>query len=291
MRRIVLSILCIVLALTVSAKRSVKSVPLTEEERQRFLYYFYEALHQHQQEHYGNAYMLMQFCNQINPNDAIVHQYIGDIIYANHRLEEALSYYERSYALDKQNTPVLYRLEQVYIDLKQFDHAIDTRHEIDRRNGYNTYSATRRFQIYALANDSKNALRTVEDYLRYDPYNADFLIYRVQLYEMSRVSFKKLQAAYESALEVIPSEPTLLNNYAYALATHKGDLKRAEQMSGMAIRQDPNNPTFLDTYAWILYLKGEKTLAQFYIKKALYYIGNQAIPNEIQDHYKLICAP
>ena len=46
-----------------------------------------------------------------------------------------------------------------------------------------------------------------------------------------------------------------LNNYAYYLSEKGVDLHKAEAMSYKTIKAEPNNGTYLDTYAWILLWK------------------------------------
>ena len=60
-----------------------------------------------------------------------------------------------------------------------------------------------------------------------------------------------------------------LNNYAYYLSLVGRDLDKAERMSGKVIERFPNNSTYLDTYAWILFKKGNYTLAKFYMETAI----------------------
>lgn len=62
------------------------------------------------------------------------------------------------------------------------------------------------------------------------------------------------------------------NNYAYFLAEKSGtpeDLDRAEELARRAIKLEPDNDIYLDTYAWILHLKGSSPLALIYIRKAI----------------------
>ncbi len=47
-----------------------------------------------------------------------------------------------------------------------------------------------------------------------------------------------------------------LNNYAYYLSEQGKDLHKAESMSYKTIKAEPNNGTYLDTYAWILVYGG-----------------------------------
>ena len=93
--------------------------------------------------------------------------------------------------------------------------------------------------------------------------------------------------AYEAALAIDPQNIYVLNNYAYTLATHEGDLKKAERMSQKTIEQEPYNATYLDTYAWILWLQGQSSLARFYIQKAKDNMQEQET-EEIEEHYRII---
>lgn len=74
---------------------------------------------------------------------------------------------------------------------------------------------------------------------------------------------------YENSLLLLPNNPLSLNNYAYFLAENDGDLEKAEKMSNEAITQQPDNETFLDTYAWIKFKKGEYKEALKYQQQAI----------------------
>lgn len=83
--------------------------------------------------------------------------------------------------------------------------------------------------------------------------------------KMPREAFRN----YENALKFIPDEPMTLNNYAYFLSESGGDLDHAFEMSKQAITLQPDNATFLDTYAWILFLKGDAEEALKYQRSAM----------------------
>lgn len=59
--------------------------------------------------------------------------------------------------------------------------------------------------------------------------------------------------AYDSCLIYRYDDAMVLNNYAYYLSLLKKDLKRAEDMSRRSNELEPDNATYLDTMAWILY--------------------------------------
>ena len=80
---------------------------------------------------------------------------------------------------------------------------------------------------------------------------------------------KEAYAAYDSALVYNPSNIGALNNYAYYLSVEQRDLDKAEEMSYKTVKAEPNNSTYLDTYAWILFEKGNYAEARIYIDNAM----------------------
>lgn len=76
-------------------------------------------------------------------------------------------------------------------------------------------------------------------------------------------------AAYDSCLQWKDDNIGCLNNYAYYLSELNKDLSKAEQMSYRAIKSEPQNATYLDTYAWILFLQERYSEAKIYIDQAL----------------------
>ena len=80
----------------------------------------------------------------------------------------------------------------------------------------------------------------------------------------------------------------MLNNYAYYLSEDGGDLDRAASMSLKTIKAEPNNSTYLDTYAWILYLQGRYEEARIYIDMAVKNLNPDEDNTTITDHQKSI---
>lgn len=76
-------------------------------------------------------------------------------------------------------------------------------------------------------------------------------------------------AAYDSCLQWKDDNLGCLNNYAYYLSEENRELHKAEQMSYRTIKAEPTNSTFLDTYAWILFMQERYAEAQIYIDQAI----------------------
>ncbi len=93
--------------------------------------------------------------------------------------------------------------------------------------------------------------------------------------------------AYDNALLLFPDNPLVLNNYAYFLSENGGDLEKAADMSERSLEgENSSNPTYLDTYAWILYRKGDYAEAKKFQASAVEISENDGSESaELYDHF------
>jgi tetratricopeptide (TPR) repeat protein len=82
-------------------------------------------------------------------------------------------------------------------------------------------------------------------------------------------AFEKSDKAFDEALTLNPGNNSALNNYSYYLALRKTNLEKAEKMSLQLTKNSPDNPTFLDTYAWVLYTREKYKEARKVIERAI----------------------
>lgn len=90
-------------------------------------------------------------------------------------------------------------------------------------------------------------------------------------------------ASYDKALELYPGNTGVMNNYAYFLSLSGKDLDKAETLSSKAVKAEPNNSTYIDTYAWIFFKKREYNLALLYIESAIAKMENESA--DVFEHY------
>lgn len=273
-----------------SAKKPVEPAPLSVEQEQQFRYYWYAAKLAIDEERYGDAYALLEFCHMIKPEDAKTLYLLGVMYMGLGQKEEALATFEHSYALQpkgKADTDVLEHLKRLYLTDGQWKKALVMQDELDAINGYDAMSALTRYRIYALQNNPKEAIKAIDQYLKTDPTNLQFMLFRVELLEKTGAKPKMLYKQYDAILALDPGNLMILNNYAYLLATQKGDLQKAEKMSQITIREQPNNPVYLDTYGWIMHLQGQDELAKFYLNKALR-SADEETKDVIKQHLQIV---
>ena len=91
-------------------------------------------------------------------------------------------------------------------------------------------------------------------------------------------------AAYDSCLVWKADNIGCLNNYAYYLSERGERLSQAEEMSFKTVKAEPKNATYLDTYAWILFMQGRYAEAKVYIDQALQLMDDQQENAVIIEH-------
>ncbi len=295
---------------------------LSVEQQQQFLYYFYEAKRLLQSQQLDLAWEVMQFCQELHPNDAMVNYYLGCFLQTLYGEQEALPYWKRAFDLapdenwyhytlsllqqeqqesyrqaisilegvaqrNPANADVREQLQKAYILAGEYRKALVLQDEIDTLNGYNAQSAIQRYRLNMLLHRTQQAIHEVERYLEVEPDNYQFQVFRMQLYEQTRQPSAKMIAAYRALLRLDPRNLMWMNNLAWHLCLSGEDLQYAEELSRTTILRESGNATYLDTYAWILYRQGEYDTALFYIQRAIEKADVSALP-EIQSHYKAI---
>lgn len=81
--------------------------------------------------------------------------------------------------------------------------------------------------------------------------------------------FTKSDESYETVLKNDPLNDHVLNNYSYFLSLRKTNLPRARQLAEKLVERHPGDATYLDTYAWVLYVSKDYAKARQYLEKAV----------------------
>lgn len=295
---------------------------LTKEQEQQFLYYYYEANRLILLQETEKARPIVEFCYLLNPNDANINNYMGYYAKEDGNIPEMIAYFKKAYELapsdywynynilllqteikDKQleainnlkavakankcDEDVHAVLQKAYISLNLLPEALKVQDALDSIHGYNEQSAIQRYRLNTMMGKNKQAILEIERYLKEEPENYQFHVFRLQLYEQTKQPTAKLIEAYESVLRFDSRNMMWLNNLAWNICISGGDLNKAEELSRTTIMAEPSNSIFLDTYAWILYKKGDYEGAWFYIQRAKEHTTEET-DKEIEKHWKAI---
>lgn len=121
---------------------------------------------------------------------------------------------------------------------------------------------------YVRVSDYNNAIIYLKKYLATDPNNIEIIGTLADCYSHLK-NYKEAEKYYLQALKLEPEQPTLNNNYAYMLTNKKERLHDALRFSEIALKQEPDNGAYLDTYAWVHFKMGNYEKAKEYLEKAL----------------------
>jgi tetratricopeptide (TPR) repeat protein len=91
---------------------------------------------------------------------------------------------------------------------------------------------------------------------------------------------------YESLLQKMPNNTSVLNNVAYILADNNKDLDKALEYAQRAYEAKPDDPEYLDTYAIVLHKKGRNSEAVQFVQTAIqqYEAQRASVPAEAYEH-------
>ncbi len=119
-----------------------------------------------------------------------------------------------------------------------------------------------------------------------DKIKVQFLIF---VSEAAYYSNHKTEAYryFDELIAEDPSNDLTKNNYSYFLALDSVDLKKAKDLSYSTLLNSPENSTFLDTYAWVLFKLGDYNTAKYYSEKAII-INGQNDPDLIYHYAEIL---
>lgn len=207
-----------------------------------------------------------------NAQEASVHVLGGDLYLSTGNDHEAINEYQLAIKLGDVNYEVWQNLLFLEMKVNQFDNVIkhaDQALELFPNqamlyyfSGYANMRKQRHEEAVAaleqakkLSSGNTKVLAEINGMLG-DTYNA------MKEYAMS-------DRAYEEALALDPNNDVILNNYSYYLSLRKENLEKAEKMSTQLIKNNPDNPTYLDTHAWVLYVREKYKEARKYMERAI----------------------
>ena len=139
---------------------------------------------------------------------------------------------------------------------------------------------TGKARLYFEVDDYAECLNVTEKILELSESKRDALFLQAECY--SRLgNIDKVIENYEKLVQIDNDNPTYLNNLAYILIVNGRDLETAERYIIKALEYNPDEASYIDTYAWLLFKKGEYETAEIEIKKAI--VINDTEP-ELLDH-------
>ncbi|GAB2527059.1 tetratricopeptide repeat protein [Rufibacter soli] len=234
----------------------------------------------------GQAIKLADLTTKAHPQEAKAFAVAGDIYVNADKKLPARDHYLKAVALD----PGHYKIWQqiVFLDgeMNQNDsliaHSERALEFFPNQPIFWFYNGT----AHLITKNYAKAVKSLEYGRRLAGNNADLqLQFNLQLGDAyhSLQQFELSDQAYENVLAIDAKNPHALNNYSYFLSLRGQNLAKAKAMAGSLVAQFPDNATYLDTYAWVLYKMKEYQEAKRLLEKAVAVSSDAAIIEHYGD--------
>lgn len=178
-------------------------------------------------------------------------------------------FFRTSLKLTDTITDFTLEIPNYYFIEEEYEIAMNLIIDIENYFGINPMTLQVKSLVYSKLNQFDSALATVEKAINIDTTEYTYFLYETKaniFYEMK--NYDSSIYYYHICYEYDSTNIALLNNYSYTLAEIGINLDFAKEMSRITIEKFPEQSSFLDTYAWILYQLGDYEVAKEYIDKA-----------------------
>lgn len=207
-----------------------------------------------------------------HPREAKAYSIAGDVEMQTGRKKEARNTYLKALKYDKSKFQLWQQVVLLDAELSQTDSLLvhsDAALELFPNQAplwfYNGVGHLLKKQpreaVQALEHGRRLAVGSAEQQTQFDSQLGD-------AYQELK-DYAKSDAAYDAVLAADPNNYGVLNNYSYYLSLRGEKLDKAKEMAGRTVKQFPDNDTYLDTYAWVLYKQKDYAGAKQNLERAL----------------------
>lgn len=234
--------------------------------------YPYIQLYDIKPEKITEAYQLADIMVATHPNEAKAYAIKGDLYYISKNDSLALPAYLKALEMQKQVFSVWQQVMQIYNNKRDWaaldKTATDAMELFPNQAVIYLYKGGAEIQL-------KQYDKALKAFSKGEKMASDNPALKAAIYSNLGDTYHSLgrdlesDSAYEHSLKLDPENAYVLNNYSYYLSLRKANLARAKQMSAYSNKLDPDNDSFMDTYAWILFQLGEFPEAKTFQERAV----------------------
>ena len=196
----------------------------------------------------------------------------GELAYVYGDTKKALNYYQKALDLDSNQPAAWIHVLEIQFEIEDYPGLVETSQKMIEvfPNQVQPYFYNGLAQMRL-----KNYEKSIKSLKQGALMSAADKDMSIRLYSLMGEAYHYLQNSeksnenFEKALSIDPNQANTLNNFSYFLSLRSETLDKAAQMAAKANELVPNQPSYQDTYAWVLYKQGKFTDAKKWLDKAL----------------------
>ncbi len=242
----------------------IKSSQITKDQKIDILFEIFSD--NNMLENYKNLIPeILNHCIFMYPEEFMFYVVLGDFHLLNTQKKEALNNYIQAINYGLKDKVLYEKVLNINLIENQLDDVLMYAKQALDYFPYHSIFYYYEGLAFMYKKDNKNAIKTLKKGLNYaidDPF------LKSEMYSILGDVYHKLgehkdsDQSYDLALEINPEYIIVLNNYSYYLALRGGldNLLKAESMilKCLELTEESPEPSFLDTYAWVLYQQGKE---------------------------------
>jgi tetratricopeptide (TPR) repeat protein len=220
-----------------------------------------------------NATQLSKIVSEVNADDPKSFSLYGDVLFQDNKMAEAENVYEKALELNNNVYAIWDQLIRIKLSLNNYTGAIKA--SLSAIELYPNQSELYYYLGvgYGQTNQYSKAVENLKQSIELDGevntgLNAQIYSALGDVYQDLK-QYKESAEAYDQSLILAPNNAYTLNNYAYYLSLRNQNLDAAERMAKKANDLEANNPSFQDTYAWVLFKLKRYPEAKVWMEKAM----------------------
>ncbi|MDE6463205.1 MAG: hypothetical protein K2L16_01045 [Muribaculaceae bacterium] len=216
--------------------------------------------------------LMFNTVQEVNPGEPTLHQLFGDYYSEIGNSAGAAEQYGYSVDLDPGLADAWDGLIRSLGELEDYDRLLEVARETQRRYPADIYAGLMGASALGMRDMDAQAVAML-DSIRIVPEHNPKALSQVFLYKGDLLyrlgQTDSALVAYDRSIAYNADNYMALNNAAYFMAESGRDLPRAEVYASIANAGDPDNPTFLDTQAWVCFKMGNYAKALELINRTL----------------------
>ncbi|MFN0049126.1 MAG: tetratricopeptide repeat protein [Cytophagales bacterium] len=221
---------------------------------------------------------------EVHPTEAKAYAINADILVISTKNAEALANYLKSNALDNSHNKIWQQILTLDLELNMIDSLV-----MHSDKALELFPNQSVFWLYnGLAHQfKKNYKKAIVSFeqgkkLAFNDKNS-LIQFNTSLGDSYHglKDYNKSDQCFDEVLNLDENNYVVLNNYSYYLSLRKEKLEQAKKMSERVIKEFPTNATYIDTYAWILYVMKDYAKAKDFFEQIVVNQSN----GTIVEHY------
>lgn len=199
---------------------------------------------------------------------------------------DALKFLEDAVKILPEDLEILYYEALCLIQLNNHERALIIIRQIKEWDENNVLPALDKITAFLLlkTENYQEARKILQYAIDGNPFDTHLLNMLAYSYEKEK-NYREAEHVLNQILKMDPKDANACNSMAYIYYIQNKDIHKAVDFSRAALKKEPNNPAYLDTFGMLLYKQGKVDAAKKALKKA-YSLNPKSA--EINEHIQYL---